>query len=109
MKIFYERTETEDNVILVFKPYYLYMLFGALALEVIKNQFLSLGLQSISGVIWFFVFTLIVVRFISMRKINSELSKAMKVGDISLSGSKFNPKNPLTATIPKSLIHQAND
>ena len=110
MSLFFEREETEDEVIVTHKPYFLYVLLGALLLAAISNNFeFSETAKSVVGLVWLFAIVIFICRFISIRGVQKEMLGAMKSGGVSISGSRFNPKDPMIVRIPKILLSETNN
>lgn len=104
MGLFYERMETEEKVVIKYKSkililYYFFIVFALVAtfaLNVIG------GLACIVGPVLLVVLGVgLVVYWQDIWKVRSEISKAMKEGKVSVSGSRFSLSNPLTVEIPK--------
>src|SRR5688572_8394802 len=97
--------ETEDEVIIVHKPYVLYALAGAIVLWVVAGIVPEDSpIKGIAGFVWLLVLVLIVWRFINMRQYRNEMSEAMTKGAVEMSGSIFSPARPLTVRISKALL-----
>lgn len=110
MNLFFEREETEDEIVVTHKPYFLYVLLGALLLAVISNNFgFSETAKSLVGLVWFFTIVMFIWRFISIRGIQKEMTTAMKSGGITISGSRFNFKDPMIVRIPKILLSETKN
>ena len=93
MAIFYERTETEDGIIIRYKYWALtYILF-----------IITFALVLIVGSRWALILIILflILFIIDFWRPNQELRKAMKEGNVKVSGSKFSFSNPFTATIKK--------
>lgn len=103
MKLFFDRIETTDEILVVHKPYFMYLLAGALLFAFAANEWGdSEILQASSSFIWLFAIITFVWRFISMRAVRKEMMAAMKDNKITFSGSKFNPANPMVVRIAKT-------
>ncbi|MBD3209960.1 hypothetical protein GF318_01110 [Candidatus Micrarchaeota archaeon] len=102
MGIFYDRTETEDRITIVYKNMILYYIvfFGLvfLALAGLIFTYLNPGIGCF--LIPFVVLPLLVFHSY-MSSINSEINKAMKAGKTNVSGSRFSAEDPLTFIIEK--------
>ncbi len=101
MKFFYDRTETDTEVVIVYRPYSWYLLFGLLAVYLVSGELPAGGLSELKGLAWAAIIALMVTRFFAMRGVNATVREAMKKGAVQMSGSSLSPKNPLTARIPK--------
>lgn len=110
MKIFFERTESEDKSIIIFKPYSMYVLLAALALltavtfvpSLAPYEYLADALIPIAALI-------VVGRIVVMFKVNREIQQAVGENNVDISGGKLSAKNPLTFTINKKPIAEAKD
>lgn len=103
MGFFFERTETENEIVVVYKPYFLYVFFLAFLVSALANQLPdSATFKSVAGLIWLSALALFFFRFVAMRKTWGEMREAMRTGAVSVSGSKLSPSNPLTYRIPKA-------
>jgi len=102
MTLFYERTETSDEVLVTYKPYYLYLLFGMLAIYALPESWFGTGmLAPVKSAAWLALLALIIGRFVTMWRINAEVRRAMKDGAVQMSGSIYSFSRPLTARIRK--------
>jgi len=105
MNFFFDRTETDKEIVVVNKPYFLYLIFLALILWVAADQFPEhTAVKSMAGLAWFLAIVVMLLRYLSMRKVWREMREAMQIGEVTMSGSKFNPSNPLVVRISKELI-----
>eukprot|EP00919_Chromeraceae_sp_WS-2016_P065215 GHVR01154358.1.p1 GENE.GHVR01154358.1~~GHVR01154358.1.p1 ORF type:complete len:104 (+),score=3.81 GHVR01154358.1:134-445(+) len=103
MNLLYERKETNDQVVVIFKPYSMYLLlFVLLALMALTfipalSSYVMLGnvLMAVAAIV-------VMMRIVSMFKINQEIRKAMSEDKVSITGGKLSAKNPLTFVIKKS-------
>jgi len=102
MNFFFDRTETDKEIVVVNKPYFLYLIFIALILWVAADQFPThTVVKSMAGFAWFLAIVVVLLRYLSMRKVWREMREAMQIGEIAMSGSKLNPSNPLVVRIKK--------
>lgn len=109
MNFFFERSETDKEIIVVNKPYFLYLFFLALILLAAGDQFPEhTAIKSIAALTWFLALVVMVLRYFSMRKVWREMRAAMRSGEVTMSGSKLNPSNPLVVRIPKALTNKSN-
>ena len=104
MKVFLERSETEEEIVIVHKPYFIYAFFAAIVLWVLAGIVPSIA--SLSGFVWLVLIVLIVWRFVAMRQYRKEVAEAMKNGTVAMSGSMLNPTRPLTVRISKALLNK---
>lgn len=107
MRMFVERSETENEITFVHRPYFVYVWIGAIAIWG-AAQFVpeDSSLRSAAGFAWLIIIALVMCRFIGMRQYRAELSEAMKRGAVATTGSIFNRAQPLTVRIPKSLLRK---
>lgn len=106
MKIFFDRFETDKEIVVIYKPYFLYFLAVALVFWGVADQLpQNDAMKTLASFFWFTAIAVVVWRYISMREVWGEMREAMTKGAVVMSGSKFNPANPLTVRIPKSLTN----
>jgi len=109
MKLFFERSETDKEIIVVHKPYFLYFFLLALALWVVSDRLPQNDIvKSLAGLTWLSALVILIWRYISMRGVLKETREALNRGEVAMSGSKFNPSHPLTVRIRKSLPSKPN-
>ena len=95
MAIFYERTETEDEIIIRYKYWALFYIF----------IIITFALYFIVGSRWIILITPFVMLFIiDFWRPNQEIRKAMKEGNVQVLGSRFSFSNPFTAIIKKGEV-----
>ncbi len=105
MAIFYDRTETPDEIVIVFK--YLKLQFITVILLLLTpaaanfNSHLLLFIMMYAG--WFMLIWFGLVLIIATEKIAYiEINKATRGGTkVEVSGTRFSSKNPLTYRIKK--------
>ena len=103
MSFFYDREETEAEIVIRYKPTWIYVATGLVL------SMLSLGLlqqnMTISpvpnGVAMWCLIGLAVWYALDTRRVRREIFAAMRQGQISMRGSRFRPKDPITFTIHK--------
>lgn len=92
MAIFYQRTETEKEIVIVYK-YNLHFWVGFVVL-------IALG-ATLNLLFVFLAALLTVIYFIDLLKPSAEVKRAMRERAVSLSGSKLSLRNPAKAVITK--------
>jgi len=98
----FERNEFEKEVVIVQKPYHLYLLLGAFVSSVASNNYAEIELlKTISFVFWLILGVFFVINLKSVIQTRREISRSMKVGGVIVSGSRFSIKNPVTYRITK--------
>lgn len=109
MSIFYRREETNTEVKIVYTSLAIrmYLTWGFLLLMIGLSQYIKQEQDLLLGFIilplLFFIFFVILIVFnIAYWKPMKETRKAMKKGEIKVSGSRWSLKNPRTITISKS-------
>lgn len=103
MKIFFERRETDDEIVVVHKPYFMYFFIAVMAVVLVTTNMPENPMASIASIVLLFILGgVLVVRFFSMRGCNKEVIQAMKQGKVEMSGSKLSPSQPLTFRIKKA-------
>lgn len=98
MAIFYEKKETENEILYIYKysaSFYYALLFAFLT--AIPDGFARISYFVISPIVLLFCLIWIVDHW----KPNRELRAAMKKGKVEITGSKFSFKNPLTCIVKK--------
>lgn len=98
MGLLCKRKETDKEIIIVYKylAIYYYIIFLLLL-------FLFIPLTKEFIRIWFFpiLFFIVILKTILTWKPNQELRRAMKKGEVKISGSRFSLKNPFIVKIEK--------
>lgn len=103
MKLFFERTETEDKTLITFKPYSMYVLLTVLILLTALTFIPALAPYGHLTVVLMPLAAIVVVgRIIFMYKVNREIQQAIRDDKVVISGGKLSTKNPLTFEITKS-------
>jgi uncharacterized membrane protein len=100
MAIFYERTETEDKIVIKYKYWpliYVLLVIGIVSMVVLR----IIGYGYLSLPVTALCILLMLAVFFGYGKVRSEVREAMKKGKVSMSGSKFSFSNPYTLEIPK--------
>ena len=96
MGFIYDRKETKDEIIIIYKRYPIF----------------SIGVWVVIAICLFFdkwvpylfqisILIALIVLIINIWKPNQEIKRAMKKGSVQFSGSKWSFSNPLTARIKK--------
>lgn len=99
MKLFYEQSETETEIVITYRPYSWYLLFLLLAVFLLSSELPNGELGAVKGLSWIAIIVLMGSRFFAMRRVNATVREAMKQASVQLSGSSLSLKNPLTARI----------
>ena len=98
----FDRNETENDITIVQKPYFYYLVFAAFISYFAESNFIDYGILSvISGLLWFIFIVFMIINLKSIFVTLREISKHMKSGQVVMSGSKLSIKKPVTYTIPK--------
>ena len=96
MSLFYERKETQEEIVIVYKNYPIVLITFCVTL------FLSFVIEGAIGAIFTILAFIACVAFVGgYWGINQEVRKAMKAKGVTCSGSKWSMSNPMTATIKK--------
>ena len=97
--LLYDRTETQDEIVIVYKYqplwYIIYLGFLASIPFTRPDQDISVLMGTLFLILAF-------IQVGGKAKPNKEIKQAMQSGKIQVSGSKFSFRNPLTFTIKKS-------
>ena len=98
MPFFYDRKESHEDIVIVFK--YWPVFYIILLLAFIGMPFLKLD-PKWDVLLGTLIFLFFIVWLLGHRKANKEVRKAMKNGMVEASGSKFSFKNPMKFRIKK--------
>lgn len=103
MSFFYERIETEKTVTITYKNmliyYAAYIFFVLLAMgSLILMRFVDPIASCCLGP---FAIIPLILLWLHMRQVGSEVKEAMRKGSVKVSGSRFSSSNPLTYVIEK--------
>ena len=100
MKFFFERAETESEVIVTYNSYFLYLVLGLLTVSYVAKYF---GAPDEVGMVFSLVMLAVVLwRTVNIPGVKKEIRAAMRAGcGIRMSGSQFNIRNPYTVRISK--------
>lgn len=103
MTFFFERHESDSEITITHKPWWLYI--AALLIITMWVPSLEGGTlfteTFVSRVAFLSLIALVTVRFTATRSIRKETYEAIRNGSAGLSGSKFSPGNPLAITVSK--------
>ena len=103
--IFYSRTESENEVIIKWKPYTTYGSFLYIILAVVFSQIFSKTFNSIfiilAGISFLMMFVNAVVAIITTKAVSNEARIAQQKGNCRLEGNKYSFSNPLMIHIYK--------
>lgn len=103
--IFYSRTETENEVMIKWKPYTTYGSFLYIILAVVFSQIFSKTFNSILMILAMISFIMMIVNtvisIIATKKITNEARMAQQKGNCRLEGNKYSLSNPLVIHIYK--------
>lgn len=104
MKLFFERTENEDSLRIVFKPYSMYLLLTVL-LALMAVTFIPALAQyeRVGSVLIFIAAAVLISRIVVMFKVNREIRTAIRSDNVIVSGGKLSATNPLTFIIAKQV------
>lgn len=102
MNLLYQRTESANEISIVFKPYSMYVLLLVLILLMAITFVPALSAyEALANVLMPLAALVVVVRIIFMYKVNQEVQKAIRSDSVTVTGGKFSMKNPLTFVITK--------
>jgi hypothetical protein len=110
MKLLFERTETNEQVVLVYKPHSMYVLL-AILLSLMAVTFAPqlADYAWLSGPLTLAAAAVVVVRIAFMFKVNREVQNAMRRNSVDIKGGKLSMSNPLTFIISKATSKQGSD
>lgn len=102
MKLLYERNESDEKIVVIFRPYSMYVLLVVLLLlmavtfvpNFVAYAYIGNFLMPIAAVV-------VVTRLVFMHKINQEVQQAIREDRVVISGGKLSAKDPLTFVINK--------
>ncbi|MFC4701107.1 hypothetical protein ACFO4O_13115 [Glaciecola siphonariae] len=102
MNLLYQRTETDNEIVVVFRPYSMYVLLFVLLLLMAVTFVPSLEAYAyIANVLMPIAALVVIVRIVFMHKVNSEVRQAMRDDKVTISGGKLSASKPLTFVIAK--------
>lgn len=100
MKLFFERTQTHDKTLIVFKPYSMYLLLVILTAMTAITFIPALSpYDHLVAILMPIAAAVIAARIILMYKVNKEIQQAIRDENVKISGGKLSAKNPLTFVI----------
>ena len=103
VNIFFDRKETESQVVITISPWWLYLSLGLVAVMVLprigQDSEAPAGIASILALCALMIVS--IWRLLSMSRVRGEIFRAMKAGSVQMTGSRFNPASPMTITIEK--------
>ena len=103
MGFFYERTETKDNVVIIYKYQPVYY-----ALLILFLIFIIL--EKIYGPIFICIavipFIVVLIRWAELRGVKSEVKKAWGKDGVKVSGNRWSFSKPQKIEIPKELLKE---
>jgi hypothetical protein len=103
MNLFYERVETDEQIVVVFKPYSMYVLLVVLLLLMAVTFIPALAsYEAVANFLLPVAAIVVIARIIFMHKINKEVQQAIRSDKVTISGGKLSTNNPLTFVIIKS-------
>jgi multisubunit Na+/H+ antiporter MnhE subunit len=98
----FERKETDEEIIIVQKPYFYYLFSAAIVCAIASNFFVEVQiLQTVAVVLWIGLMVYMAINFKMITKTRMEVASAIKQGNIFVKGSKFSATNPFTYRIVK--------
>lgn len=97
----YNRSETQNEITIVYKYHpVFYILLLACFVIAYAGSYAGMS-ETVAMIIVLCVLSLIIFYHVAIKSVNSEVKKAMRSGNVELSGSKFSFSNPLTVRIKK--------
>ena len=96
--LYYSRTETEQSIVIVWKPFSTYSTFILLAVALVGSL---CSITAISLIAFLLLVVNAVVYFADCKKPRSEINEASRNSSVQVSGNKFSLSSPLTVTIAK--------
>jgi len=101
MATFYDRTETENEIVITYKYHAAawILIFGGFAVAYI-GPYTGLSKTAALAIVLGILF-IVFIYILGKISPNREIRKAMKLGRVQVSGSKFSFSNPLTFRIKK--------
>ena len=110
MPLFFRRTETADQITIRYTSTWLYLLIVGLALmftlSAVKVPFDPEPLKQAIFALYVIVFF---IYYVATFKTRREIFQAIRERRITVSGSRFNPRNPLVVTISKAALQEDTD
>ena len=97
--LYHSRTETEESVIIVWKPFSTDSTYVLLAIALV-GSFGSIPLLSLGAFLLLFVNAAIYSSV--CKEVKKEINEASRISSVQVKGNKFSFSSPLTVTIPKN-------
>ena len=102
MALFFTREESAEHITIRYTSTWLYLLLlGLGAMIAVSIVRLPFDADAIKKGIFIFYIAMFVIYYIATSKIRKEIFQGMRERKIRFSGSRFNPKRPLTMIIEK--------
>ena len=103
MKLFFSRTENDEHVIIRYTPTWLYLLLTGVVLLVLLSVIkLPFDPEPVKQFVFVAYVLLFILYYLVTIKTRREIFRAIRDRCLTISGSRFNPRNPLVVTIHKS-------
>ena len=96
--LYYSRTETDQAVVIVWKPFSMYSTYIFVAMALLGSLF---SITALSIIALFLLFVNAIAYSASCKNPRSEINEASRNSTVQVSGNKFSLSSPLTITIPK--------
>jgi len=110
MKYLFERTETDDQIVLVYQPHSMYVLLVILlSLMAVTFAPQLIDYVWLSGPLTLAAAAIVIVRIVFMFKVNREVQNAMRSNSVDIKGGKLSLSNPLTFVISKETSKEASE
>lgn len=102
MKYLFERTENNEQIVLVYKPHSMYVLL-AILLSLMAVTFAPqlADYATLSGPLTLAAAAVVIIRIVFMFNVNREVQNAMRTNSVDIKGSKLSLSDPLTFIITK--------
>ena len=102
MKLFFTRSENDEAIVIRYTPTWFYLLMIGIALMLLVTFVrFPFNPEPLKQTIFWGYVGLFVFHYIATRKTRREIFQAIRERRITVSGSRFNPKNPLVVRITK--------
>lgn len=102
MNVFYTRLENDREIVITYKPWFTWLFVLALPVWAYAGmQPDASPARAVAGAMWMVVLLVLLWRVLAMRGVWREIRDAMRKGGVTMKGTKFNPRDPLTFSIAK--------
>lgn len=103
MRLFFNRTENDEQIVIRYTSTWLYLLLGGVVLLVLLSVIkLPFDPEPLKQIVFVGYVLLFILYYLVTFKTRREIFRAIRDQSLTIKGSRFNPRNPLVVTISKS-------